>query len=460
MIFGCLRTKKSPFDFSTGSGFIGSISFSNSISTSNAKDITEFSIVSPLATGTISDSSINVSVPVGTDLTNLVAQFQTTGQSVKIGATTQTSGVTVNDFINPVVYTVVAADSTTNDYTVTVVESGQTSAPSFNIPTGTYNADLAITISTTTVGAVIYFNRSTGSTPTDPDCTGSGTLYSNPITVDSTGTIIKAIACKSGLAASAIISATYTLKVAATYPISTGELDKLVVPFTFTANTSSTVAINKCLRYTLPPSCNPDGTCATGTTNLFYNSITTNVTVMAIGCRLNYLPSDVQSKTYTLSAIRSTDNTYLTIVDPDAGAIINKHTYVCSEGETFNATTNTCDGISTSFQYCASSDNSCNGGLDSGVANNASPIFTYCNSLNRGSLGSGWRVPTKDELTGFFVIFAKSPNGFPVTDGIELWSNQSVLSGFANTISNTGAYQTNINQIQKTLTRNLRCIHD
>ncbi len=82
------------------------------------KDITAFSIVSPPATGTIVGTAINVTVPFGTNA--LVASFTTTGASVTVGAITQTSGVTMNDFASPVIYTVTAADSSAKDYTVTV----------------------------------------------------------------------------------------------------------------------------------------------------------------------------------------------------------------------------------------------------------------------------------------------------------------------------------------------------
>jgi len=63
---------------------------------------------------------IAIKVPVGTDLTNLVATFTlSTGATVKVGASTQASGATPNDFTNPVTYTVTAEDgSTAQDWTV------------------------------------------------------------------------------------------------------------------------------------------------------------------------------------------------------------------------------------------------------------------------------------------------------------------------------------------------------
>jgi hypothetical protein len=72
--------------------------------------------------GYISGSTITQVVPPATDLSILVASFTITGAKVRIGASEQVSGVTVNDFsdTNSQVYTVEMADGRTRDYTVTV----------------------------------------------------------------------------------------------------------------------------------------------------------------------------------------------------------------------------------------------------------------------------------------------------------------------------------------------------
>jgi hypothetical protein len=99
------------------------------VALSPAKDITAFEFTSALdgtagvtfdAIGTISGTSISVYVPYGTDLTALVATFTTTGASVAVGSTQEQSGVTANDFTNPVSYVVTAADGSTQTYSVTV----------------------------------------------------------------------------------------------------------------------------------------------------------------------------------------------------------------------------------------------------------------------------------------------------------------------------------------------------
>jgi hypothetical protein len=110
------------------------------VALNSAKDITAFSFASLSATGSIDQSShtISVGVPYGTTLTNLIATFTTTGDSVKIGATNQASGTTPNNFTGPLIYRVVAGDGTFQDYTVTVNQGVQ--AWTIHTVTSTSNA--------------------------------------------------------------------------------------------------------------------------------------------------------------------------------------------------------------------------------------------------------------------------------------------------------------------------------
>jgi hypothetical protein len=100
----------------------------NSTTLSSAKAITAFAFTSPAATGSIDQSAktIFVNVPSGTDVTALTATFTTTGQSVLVGNNVQVSGVSANDFTNPLTYTVIAADGSTQDYTVTIMAGALT----------------------------------------------------------------------------------------------------------------------------------------------------------------------------------------------------------------------------------------------------------------------------------------------------------------------------------------------
>ncbi|HTG01142.1 MAG TPA: DUF1566 domain-containing protein [Nitrospirota bacterium] len=100
----------------------GGSSSSGATAASSAKAITAFSFASLSVSGTIDETThtIAVTVPFGTNVTALVATFTTTGKRVTVNSTLQTNGVTPNNFTNPVIYTVTAADGTNQAYTVTV----------------------------------------------------------------------------------------------------------------------------------------------------------------------------------------------------------------------------------------------------------------------------------------------------------------------------------------------------
>jgi hypothetical protein len=88
---------------------------------SSDKAITAFSFHESAATGQIDEAShtIRAIVPNGTDVSALVAVYTATGVSVTVDDTAQESGVTVNDFTDPLVYVVAAQDGTTASYVVT-----------------------------------------------------------------------------------------------------------------------------------------------------------------------------------------------------------------------------------------------------------------------------------------------------------------------------------------------------
>ncbi|HBB93431.1 MAG TPA: hypothetical protein DC042_17345, partial [Bacteroidales bacterium] len=86
----------------------------------------EFRVFTPDIIGTINESShtVAVTVPFSTDLTTMVATFTISPlATMKIGATVQVSGTTINDFTSAVTYTVVAENSTTQNYIVTVTKA-------------------------------------------------------------------------------------------------------------------------------------------------------------------------------------------------------------------------------------------------------------------------------------------------------------------------------------------------
>jgi hypothetical protein len=84
-----------------------------------AKAITAYSLAG--ATGVVDETAktIEVTLPFGTPVAAAVASFTTTGASTQVGAVTQVSGSTANNFTSPVIYTETASDGSTANYTVT-----------------------------------------------------------------------------------------------------------------------------------------------------------------------------------------------------------------------------------------------------------------------------------------------------------------------------------------------------
>ncbi|MBN1828353.1 MAG: hypothetical protein JW884_04300 [Deltaproteobacteria bacterium] len=89
-------------------------------SLSSAKSITAFSLNGVVGTINEVEKTIVVTMPFGTDVTALVASFETTGANVAVGTATQISGTTANNFTEPVIYIVTAENACTIIYTVTV----------------------------------------------------------------------------------------------------------------------------------------------------------------------------------------------------------------------------------------------------------------------------------------------------------------------------------------------------
>lgn len=90
---------------------------------SSQKAITAYVLAGVSATIDETAKTIAVAVPGLTNVTGLAAVFTTTGATVKVGSTLQISGVTVNNFTSPVVYTVTAQDGTTAAYTVMITRA-------------------------------------------------------------------------------------------------------------------------------------------------------------------------------------------------------------------------------------------------------------------------------------------------------------------------------------------------
>jgi hypothetical protein len=111
--------------------------------------------------------------------------------------------------------------------------SGTVATPTFGPAAGTYTTTQMVTITTSTAGATIRYTTD-GSTPT-----ATSTLYSGPVTVASSLTL-KAIGIKSGLANSAVATASYTISSgSAEFTQSVSATDSSHALFSFHSNVGS-----------------------------------------------------------------------------------------------------------------------------------------------------------------------------------------------------------------------------
>jgi len=276
------------------------------VASSSAKAITVFSFTSPAATGAIDENAktIAVTVPNGTNVTALIATFNTTGASVKVGSTIQVSGATTNDFTNPVTYTVTAADNSATAYTVTVTvaPSSAKTITAFSLlgVSGVVNeAAKTITVvlpSGTNVTALIATFTTTGaSIKVGGTAQVSGTTandFTNPVTYTVTA------------ADSTTAAYTVTVTVAAS-PI------KAITAFSFTSPAATgTIDENaKSISVTVPNGTNITALAATFTTT--GASVNVGLTVQMSGTTANDFTNPV---TYTVTAADGTTATYTVTV--------------------------------------------------------------------------------------------------------------------------------------------------
>ncbi len=159
-------------------------SVSVTVSPSDAKEITTFSFtdaantdLSVDVTASISGTDITATVPYGTNVSALVGTFTTNGSSVSVGGATQESGTTANDFSSAVIYTVTAADSSTQDYTVTVavtLNSAKTiTAFSFTDANATLSTTVTASINGMNIAATVPYGTTVSALVATFTTTGS-----------------------------------------------------------------------------------------------------------------------------------------------------------------------------------------------------------------------------------------------------------------------------------------------
>jgi len=181
--------------------------------------------------------------------------------------------------------TITTCDNNTSDNKPETVAT-PTAAP----PAGTYDATQTVTLSTTTEGATIYYTLN-GNAPTV-----ASTQYSSAITIPATSTL-KAIAVKSGMANSGILTAAYTINIpsntvvtpTANPPAGTYNADQTV--------TLSSTTPGATIYYTL------DGNDPTETSTQYSSAITINqtTTLKAIAKKSGMTDSSILTAVYTIN---------------------------------------------------------------------------------------------------------------------------------------------------------------
>ena len=131
--------------------------------------------------------------------------YTTDGTEPTTNSATYSSPITITE------PTTIKAFAVNDGLTSEIVEaaytvSTPTATPTISLATGTYTTAQSVTITCETTGATIYY------TTDGNDPTTSSTEYTTAITIDASCTL-KAIAVASGLAPSAVASATYTMQI-------------------------------------------------------------------------------------------------------------------------------------------------------------------------------------------------------------------------------------------------------
>ncbi|MGA3006968.1 MAG: choice-of-anchor tandem repeat GloVer-containing protein [Opitutaceae bacterium] len=169
--------------------------------------------------------------------------------------------------------------------------STQVAAPVFFPPAGTYAGSKSVTIVSATPGASLRYTTD-GSTPTAT----KGTLYSVPFSISAT-TTVKAVAYKSGLAASLVTSGIYTFLSPAAAPVFSPGAGTYAYAQEVAISTKTSGAT---IRYTV------DGSVPTETHGTLYSdpvNMGATATLQAIAYKSGLADSPLTSGVYTITPL-------------------------------------------------------------------------------------------------------------------------------------------------------------
>jgi sugar lactone lactonase YvrE len=152
-------------------------------------------------------------VTITDSLQNATIYYTNDGSTPNVGSTVFSGPITISasETVNAIAVASGNAESTVASAAYLIAAVAAT--PVFNPPAGTYTGTQSVTVTSSSIGAAIYYTTD-GSTPTT-----ASAQYSNSITV-AASEIIKAIATGPGYTPSAVASASYVINNAA--PVLTG----------------------------------------------------------------------------------------------------------------------------------------------------------------------------------------------------------------------------------------------
>jgi len=203
--------------------------YSTPITVTTTQTINAIAVASGLAASPVSSAAYQIAAPTAaTPVFSVAAGNYTSAQKVNI--TDATAGATIYYTTNGTVPTTsstvysgpITVGSTETLEAIAVAPNYSQSAaasatytinlttanPAFSVAAGTYATAQTVTITDSTPGATIYYSTN-GTT---------GTLYSGPVTVSATQTL-QAVAIAPNYTQSSIVSATYTINLAAATPV-------------------------------------------------------------------------------------------------------------------------------------------------------------------------------------------------------------------------------------------------
>ena len=309
--------------------------------TDSAMASAAYTILAPAATPTFSPGAGAVlsgtTVTISTTTAGATIRYTTDGTDPGPSSTQYTAPIAITAAVTIKAIATASgfAESAVGSATYTILAPAAT--PTFNPLAGAVAAGTAVTISTTTANAMIFYT--TDGTQPATSAGGSTQLYSAPVSI-TTATTINAIAVAPNFANSAVGSAAYTIVVL------TAAATPTFSPAPGVVSSGTTVAISSAttgatIYYTTDGT--QPGTSAGGSTSVYSTpiAITAATTINAIAVASGFLNSAVASGVYTLTPAATP-----VFTPPDASVVAAGSTVAISSTTAGAAIYYTTDGTS------------------------------------------------------------------------------------------------------------------